>query len=86
MDSKLSITENDTIIETNHNVKSKYSPIIDAFLKGHHDLVEVKVPAYINSHNLHNQLYRIIRKRKIPTITVSCINQTVFLERKKRIS
>ncbi len=59
---------------------SKYDPIIDAFLEGDDDLVEVNVSGK-DANYLRTQLNKRIDTRNLRNIKVSVVNNVCYLEK-----
>lgn len=62
------------------SIKSRYDPIIDAFLEGGDNLVEIQVPGKKGSY-VKSILSKRITKRELD-ITVEAVDDYVYLERK----
>ena len=61
---------------------SRYDPIIDMFLEGSHNLVEVNIPGKTGSY-IKAILGKRIKRRELD-ITVSSVGAYVYLEREKK--
>lgn len=59
--------------------RSKYDPIIDAFLEGEGNLVEINVPGMKGSY-IMTQLSKRVKRRKLD-INVESVGDYVYLER-----
>jgi len=59
---------------------SKYDPIIDAFMEGEEDLVEVNVSGK-DANYLRTQLNKRIEARNLKNIKVSVVNNVCYLEK-----
>jgi len=59
---------------------SKYDPIIDAFMEGEEDLVEVNVSGR-DANYLRTQLNKRIDARNLRNIKVSVVNNVCYLEK-----
>jgi hypothetical protein len=60
---------------------SKYDPIIDSFMEGEHDLVEVEVPDK-DANYLRTQLNKRIEARVLEDkVKVSVVNNVAYLEK-----
>ena len=59
---------------------SKYDPIIDAFVEGEDDLVEVDVGGK-EANYLRTQLNKRIEARNLKTVKVSVVNNICYLEK-----
>ncbi len=62
--------------------KSRYDPIIDQFLEGTHNLVEINVPGKGGSY-IKSLLDKRVKRRSLD-ITVSSVGDYVYLERPKK--
>ncbi|GAF80610.1 unnamed protein product [marine sediment metagenome] len=61
--------------------RSKYDPIIDAFLEGENNLVVVSVENK-EANYLRTQLKKRIDARNIETVKISVVNNVCYLEKK----
>jgi hypothetical protein len=59
---------------------SKYDPILDAFMEGEEDLVEVNVSGR-DANYLRTQLNKRIDARNLRNVKVSVINNVCYLEK-----
>ena len=59
---------------------SKYDPIIDAFMEGEEDLVEVNVSGR-DANYLRTQLNKRIDARNLRNVKVSVVNNVCYLEK-----
>jgi hypothetical protein len=59
---------------------SKYDPILDAFLEGEEDLVEVNVSGK-DANYLRTQLTKRIDARNLKRVKVSVVNDVCYLEK-----
>jgi hypothetical protein len=59
---------------------SKYDPIIDAFMEGEEDLVEVNVSGK-DANYLRTQLTKRIDARNLKHVKVSVVNNVCYLEK-----
>lgn len=59
--------------------RSKYDPIIDAFLEGEDKLVEISVPGKKGSY-IMTQLSKRVKKRKLD-LNVESVGDYIYLER-----
>jgi len=59
---------------------SKYDPILDAFMEGEEDLVEVNVSGR-DANYLRTQLNKRIDARNLRNIKVSVVNNVCYLEK-----
>jgi hypothetical protein len=59
---------------------SKYDPVIDAFLEGEEDLVEVNVSGK-DANYLRTQLTKRIDARNLKRVKVSVVNNVCYLEK-----
>jgi hypothetical protein len=59
---------------------SKYDPILDAFIEGEEDLVEVNVGGK-DANYLRTQLNKRIEARNLRDIKVSVVNNVCYLEK-----
>ena len=59
---------------------SKYDPILDAFMEGEEDLVEVNVEDK-EANYLRTQLNKRIEARELKGVTVSVVNNVCYLEK-----
>jgi len=59
---------------------SKYDPILDAFMEGEEDLVEVSIEGK-EANYIRTQLGKRIEARALEGVKVSVINNVVYLEK-----
>ena len=59
---------------------SKYDPILDAFMEGEEDLVEVSIEGKETNY-IRTQLNKRIEARAVEDVKVSVINNVVYLEK-----
>jgi len=60
--------------------ESKYDPILDAFMEGEEDLVEVNVSGR-DANYLRTQLNKRIDARNLKRVKVSVVNNVCYLEK-----
>jgi hypothetical protein len=64
-----------------YSKRSKYGPIIDAFLSGGHDLVRVEVEGR-DANYMRFQLFRVIESRELEDLLkASVVNGELYLEK-----
>lgn len=63
-----------------HRKGSKYDPLLDAFLEGEANLVEVSIED-IEANYLRTQLNKRIEARRLRNINVSVVNNVCYLEK-----
>ena len=59
---------------------SKYDPVLDAFMDGEEDLVEVSIEGKVANY-IRTQLIKRIEVRALEDVKVSVINNVVYLEK-----
>ena len=59
---------------------SKYDPILDAFIEGSDNLVEVSIPDK-NANYIRTQLNKRLEARELEAVKVSVVNNVTYLER-----
>ncbi len=59
---------------------SKYDPVLDAFMEGEEDLVEVSIKGK-EANYIRTQLNKRIEARAMEDVKVSVINNVVYLEK-----
>ena len=59
---------------------SKYDPILDSFMEGEEDLVEVSIEGKVANY-IRTQLGKRIEARALEGVKVSVINNVVYLEK-----
>jgi hypothetical protein len=65
-----------------YNKKSKYDPMLDAFIATKEKLIEVALKEDVEANYVRLQIDKRIKKRKIP-IVVSVANNKLYLETPK---
>ena len=68
-------------IKPPYRTRSKYEPIINAFLESKHDLVKVDGTG-IEANYLSGQLKKVITVKDIDSVQVTVRNKEVYLEKK----
>jgi len=61
--------------------KSKYEPIIDAFLDSGHNLVRVEATD-LDANYLRGQLLKVLDQKEVDSVEVSVRNKEVYLEKR----